>query len=259
MKKGYTLAEVLVALGIVSVIAALTLPLINKYKPDTNKVMYLKAYDSLVEVTQKIVESSNLYNLALEFGNDRTYNLQKYPLLETETNKVIDGTDLGNGPKAFTRVLCSTFNKAASCKDITDTFTIKNGSTITVKPSLDTTSGILSASTSTDSTAQIFYTITLDIDGDEGANIVNNGATDTVPDRFLFMVTANGKVIPTDSYGQAYVASRSNLKKVHITKEDLAKYPLIDETTFISTYKEDIQAKVADLVENNGSDDSAST
>ena len=43
-KKGYTLAEILIALAIVGVISAVMLPLVNKYSPDAEKVMYLKTY-----------------------------------------------------------------------------------------------------------------------------------------------------------------------------------------------------------------------
>ena len=43
MKKkfGYTLAEVLIALGIVGFISAIMLPMINKVKPDPIKVTYI--------------------------------------------------------------------------------------------------------------------------------------------------------------------------------------------------------------------------
>ena len=47
-KKGFTLAEALIALGIVGIVAALALPMFNKTKPDSVKVAYLKTYDSIV-------------------------------------------------------------------------------------------------------------------------------------------------------------------------------------------------------------------
>ena len=39
---GYTLAEVLIAIAIVGIVAGLLLPLANKFKPDTDKMMFLK-------------------------------------------------------------------------------------------------------------------------------------------------------------------------------------------------------------------------
>lgn len=41
-KKAFTLAEALIALGVVGIVAALMLPLANKTKPDAMKVKYLK-------------------------------------------------------------------------------------------------------------------------------------------------------------------------------------------------------------------------
>ena len=44
MKKasGFTLAEVLIALGIVGIIGALVVPMTNKFRPDVMKIKYLK-------------------------------------------------------------------------------------------------------------------------------------------------------------------------------------------------------------------------
>lgn len=47
MKKGFTLAELLIVLGITGIVAAVLLPAINNIMPDKTKIMYLKAYDEL--------------------------------------------------------------------------------------------------------------------------------------------------------------------------------------------------------------------
>ena len=56
MKKkfGYTLAEVLIALGIVGFISAIMLPMINKVKPDPTKVTYIKTFDAIMAATHEI-------------------------------------------------------------------------------------------------------------------------------------------------------------------------------------------------------------
>ena len=41
-KRAFTLAEALIALGVVGVVAALVLPLANKARPDEMKISYLK-------------------------------------------------------------------------------------------------------------------------------------------------------------------------------------------------------------------------
>ena len=47
IKRGYTLTEVLVAIGIVGVLAAVMMPLVSKVKPNTNKILY---FDFLQEI-----------------------------------------------------------------------------------------------------------------------------------------------------------------------------------------------------------------
>ena len=58
-KFGYTLAETLIALGIVGVLAALMLPMINKIKPDTTNISYLKVYDVINEAITMVQPPSD--------------------------------------------------------------------------------------------------------------------------------------------------------------------------------------------------------
>ena len=69
-KKGYTLAEALVAMGVVGVVAALMLPLMNKYKPDGDKALFIRAYDSIVEATSLMVNDEEIYPLTFQLNND---------------------------------------------------------------------------------------------------------------------------------------------------------------------------------------------
>ena len=47
--KAFTLAEILVTLGIIGIVVAVTLPLVNKAKPDNTKIMFLKTYQEMVK------------------------------------------------------------------------------------------------------------------------------------------------------------------------------------------------------------------
>ena len=51
----------MIALGIVGVVAALILPMANKFKPDQNKITYLKTYDSLVETVKAAASNKKIY------------------------------------------------------------------------------------------------------------------------------------------------------------------------------------------------------
>ena len=87
-KRAFTLAEALIAIGVVGVVAALVLPLANKARPDEMKISYLKTYDSLSMAVNSLTNASKLYNPVL-YSNElsKTYNIQEYPLLDTYTEK----------------------------------------------------------------------------------------------------------------------------------------------------------------------------
>ena len=62
MKKfGFTLAEVLITMGIVGIVAAIALPSLNKAIPDSNKAKVLKAYNTITNINQKLLNDPRLY------------------------------------------------------------------------------------------------------------------------------------------------------------------------------------------------------
>ena len=60
-KKGFTLTEIIVAVGIVAVLAALMASTFNNAKPDKTKTMYLKGYDALTTAVGMMTNDSQLY------------------------------------------------------------------------------------------------------------------------------------------------------------------------------------------------------
>ena len=62
MKKfGFTLAEVLVTMGIVGIIAAISAPQLGKLIPDRNKTKVLKAYNTITSINQMLLNNPRLY------------------------------------------------------------------------------------------------------------------------------------------------------------------------------------------------------
>lgn len=60
-KKGYTLAEALIAMGVIGIVAALMLPMLSKYKPDPNKALFIRTYDSIVEAVSVLVANDEFF------------------------------------------------------------------------------------------------------------------------------------------------------------------------------------------------------
>lgn len=64
MKKGFTLAEVLITLGIIGIIAAMTIPtVVNKYKKQTYVIGLKKAYNNLLVSLNQVKYTNNISSL----------------------------------------------------------------------------------------------------------------------------------------------------------------------------------------------------
>ena len=77
-KKGFTLSELLVALGIVAVVAAITIPAIHKIMPDKDKGTVLKVYKTISEINQEIFNNPSLYNFSDSACNGSSQIIQCY-------------------------------------------------------------------------------------------------------------------------------------------------------------------------------------
>lgn len=60
-KKGFTLAEILVALSVVGIVAAISAPVLSNVLPDKDKIAVLKAYKSLNDATQELINDPGYY------------------------------------------------------------------------------------------------------------------------------------------------------------------------------------------------------
>lgn len=244
---GYTLAEALIALAIVGVVAALTLPMVNKFMPDTNKVTYLKTYDSIVEAVHQMATNTKLYPLI--WGD---YAYTNAPLANIFSIDDITGVPLAD-PTKFCQILALHFGeKNPSCTPSptwTPSFT-SNGVQFVVR----TDYALLPY------TDQVNYRsiIEIDVNGDEGENSYLS-ANCSNPDRFRFEVAADGKVIAVDQKGQEYLATRTNAKK--LTREASTK--LREKLEIVEDKSLSEEDRIKDLIalndnsqdDNSGADD----
>ena len=133
-RKGFTLSEVLISVGIVGIIAAIMLPMVNKYRPDENKIKYLKAYNSLMELMPVVVNNRKAYPL-MNSEDGVVYN--EYPLLNTTASIEIDGKKY-SGVEKFCRLVAMGMNTTGtiSCPSTYDTSAIPD-----FQPSFETVDG----------------------------------------------------------------------------------------------------------------------
>ena len=199
-KKGYTLAEVLITIGIIGIISAIIMPAIGNAKPDKTKMMYLKVYDSLTTTVMNFVNDSSIYSPTYKVtigGNDTYFNVDNCPLvnfgkpINTSFNAVEENEyklanllkyaleDYGTAP-----TMCSSGSKNCS-------FKMKDNITLTITPSPDINSTLWKATSSTASVT-FYNTLQMTIDGKN----------------FSFYITGNGEIVPIDIQGQAYIKYR---------------------------------------------------
>lgn len=232
----YTLAEALIALAIIAVIAAITLPMANKFMPDGTKVLYLKAYDSLMTITHGIAANTQIYPTKNEGG---TIIYKNYPLFNLNA-VTVDGTTYGGNRAKFCQLLAASFgDNAPNCSvsyvenpawNATNiSFTANNGAEFMVYTDSAITSGNI---------AHYKTDVYIDTNGIErGNNCSFNENSCKEPDRFKFEISSDGKIIASDIKGQEYIATRTNwrlyrdndilndlgLSLAHLLDEDIDK------------------------------------
>ncbi len=116
MKKNraFTLAELLVVLGITDVVAAVMLPSINNLMPDKMKIMYLKAYDELSQDIKSLASNSSLFFSTQESGG-KDFVINQYPLLNTQAPRDSKFSEY-SGKTKLCKLIAYTLNSDADNK-----------------------------------------------------------------------------------------------------------------------------------------------
>ena len=212
-KKAFTIAELLITLGILGIIAAIAAPMLSNLRPDSNKILYLKAYDALVKDVKKMAEDRSIYPAKFAY-NKTFYDVSRYPLLNVKKSKNPSFKSY-SGENKFGNILKDIMGGSGTYQK----FTTKNGYEWTVENAMPSGLG--------NKTGEIGFSakVTVDINGpDEGPNqVYKEGVNINKPDKFEFYITPSGAVIPVDAYGQMYIARRRELIKKD-DKAEIVKY-----------------------------------
>ena len=186
MKKfGFTLAEMIIAIAVVGVLAAASVPLVNSIIPDREKVQVLKAYKQLKSINQEIISNPSIYD-PNDLDPARQGLLNTNPPLGWTPNNINDLLVPTQTPNRKYSAILAYYLKGENYNN--GTFTTPDGMLWTVAIE---NLGIIQ--------------VTVDVNGGQG----NNCSYDcNSPDTFIFGVTArNGRVEGIDPLTRAYLAN----------------------------------------------------
>lgn len=194
MKKGFTLAEIIVALGVIAVLAAITQPMLGKIIPDKNKMQVLKVHKIVSEVNEILLNDSALYfseHFPGEVQPCSGLSCTGRPLSPDFNNNIFEGD---------TKYL-ALLTEHLQIKD-PNNLNINNNATV----DFETIDGISWSfydynQSRTDAT-EYFFLVDVDANGDDCTYGDNNCNS---PDIFEFRINNAGQVLPNDPLARAYL------------------------------------------------------
>lgn len=196
-KLGFTLAELMVCLAIISVIATLLMPAINKLRPNKNKVMFKKAY----YLTERIVS---------ELVNDE----ESYPFVEDkvgfDNTSEVEFNDIAySGNSKFCKLFALKLNTLSEDANCTGGASWEN-------PSFTTTDGVKWILPVTDfADPDEYYSILVDVNGDNEPNCQDSEddlSACPEPDQFAFKLRPDGKMRVDGLKAIEYVGSTNMIE-----------------------------------------------
>lgn len=221
MKKlntGFTLAETLVTIGILSIIAAVTLPLINNIRPNQEQILLKKVYYLIGRNVTELVNDDDFYR---DTGEDATAGFANTEAVKYHGSTY--GSDAGgdNGNKKF----CELFAAKMNVKD-----------NISCDPNIDLASSMQKGKapsghfTTADGMVWLMpisnfsnkQSIYIDVNGEKGPNCFSEYAYQMPseyrcdegngPDRFEINVDKYGKLEVPDKVSRIYLRRNDTSK-----------------------------------------------
>lgn len=188
MKKAFTLAETLITLGIIGVLAGVSMGMLSSNNPNSDMLMFRKAYNITTNAVYSILQSGAYYEEGV--------------LSDTSNTPVnVNGAQV-QGDTKFCQVFASIVNAidAPVCPGVAWD-----------APSFTTADGVAWYIPS--SRFAVNATISVDVNGDSRPNCLAGAADCNHPDRFEIQITPEGKVNVNNARAREYLTNRSNIIK----------------------------------------------
>lgn len=186
-RKGFTLAEVLIALLVVGIVAALVTPTISKIMPNREKILVIKAYKTLHETTSMLLTEPSFYL------NGTTKGL--------EDKKECADPDFQGAPYSDNNKFCNLLMKNMN------NFS-ENRAT---SGKADWVTADFMAWTCQYKSSNNTASIIVDINAEEKPNCSYNASNCKLPDQYLFTVETDGNIVANDKLTKVYLNSLERL------------------------------------------------
>ncbi len=213
LKKGFTLQELLITMGIVGVVAALTIPALVNMMPDRNKTMYMKAYNTLVNETADIISDSSLFwDTGFNADGFQTFGL--YSSGRPQVAPYSSDEHCQNATK-FPAILSHRLNIKGepSYEEATTTFTTNDG----IDWSFETSDVPIAGGGGRG--YRIDVTINLDPSDNNASHNCLYSADCTKPNQFKFEIDNDGGIRAADALGIAYLQTPTDM---HSASKDMS-------------------------------------
>ena len=186
MKKAFTVAETLITLGIIGVIATLLLSTIVRQKPNAEMINFRKAYNLTTKIVYDMMQSSALY-ASPSFS-------------DTSQTTVEVGGSRPSGNAKFCLIFASYLNTKGSIN-----------CTSNADPTFTTLDGMKWKLPISNFSSQ--QTIMVDVNGNKKPNCEYNSNSCKEPDQFKIGINKEGKISITDTKALEYLEDYKQIVK----------------------------------------------
>lgn len=204
---GFTLAETLVTLGIIGVIAAIMLPAIKQAQPNQELVMLKKEYYNVTRIVGELINDEDYYPDISDDPNESGF-------ANTDETPAIHGIRYGGDTSGRAQKFCGLFaskinyigdngNPLNVCRQ---TVSLANGGNFRTTDGAIWSMPVTNFRGGAQAFNETFGDINVDVNGPRGSNC-HPGVGCINPDQFTIRILRSGRIVLPEQLAQWYVST----------------------------------------------------